>query len=75
MIMVKRCKQDFCNIVIYPYNKITNHFCDKVHEKIKVWGLLNSKINQMKNLSQEQLWEVCKKCYSVRKELHFDQLT
>ncbi len=36
LINIWRYKQDFCNIVIYPYNKITNHFCDKVHEKNKI---------------------------------------
>ncbi len=28
----------------------------------------------MKNHLKQQLQKVCKKCYSVRKELHFDQL-
>ncbi len=37
-IKIKRHKEDFCNILIYPYNKTTNHFCDKVHEKNKsIW--------------------------------------
>ena len=39
LITIKRYKEDFCNILIYPYNKTTNHFCDKVHEKNKsIWN-------------------------------------
>jgi hypothetical protein len=38
IIKLKRIKEEFCNILIYPYNKTTNHFCDKVHEKNKsIW--------------------------------------
>ena len=39
LITLKRYREDFCNIIIYPYNKTTNHFCDKVHEKNKsIWN-------------------------------------
>jgi hypothetical protein len=39
-IKTKMYKEDYCNIILYPYNKITNHFCDKVHEKNKIiWNL------------------------------------
>ena len=33
LIKIKRVNEDYCNIMLYPYNKVTNHFCDKVHEK------------------------------------------
>jgi hypothetical protein len=39
LIRLKRYKEDFCNILVYPYNKTTSHFCDKVHEKNKsIWN-------------------------------------
>ena len=32
-------KEDYCNIILYHYNKITKPLCDKVHEKNKsVWN-------------------------------------
>lgn len=33
LITITHHKEDFCNIMVYPYNKITNHFCDRIHKK------------------------------------------
>ena len=39
LIYIKRIKEEFCNIMSYPYNKLTMPFCSRLHEKNKKqWG-------------------------------------
>jgi hypothetical protein len=44
-------------------------------KKIKASGIINNKYqSKMKNLLNQELQTICKKCHSVRKELNFNEL-